>query len=667
MTRVEPLMGQNFIEYASYVIVDRAIPDIRDGLKPVQRRILTTLFRMDDGKFHKVASVIGETMKLHPHGDASIGDALVVLANKELFIEKQGNFGNIITGHAAAAPRYIECRLTDLAKETLFRKALTEYRPSYDGRNDEPVVLPAKIPVILMVGAEGIAVGMSTRILPHNLAELLAAQIAILENRPIEIFPDFPSGGIADVSEYDDGLGKVKVRARIAKKDDKTVVIREIPFGTTTESLIASIESAAQKGKVKIASIDDFTTDSVEIEVGLSRGVYADEVVPQLYAHTDCEVSVSANMVMIKERAPVELGVSEVLCYLTDRLRELLRAELEHELAGLEDRKHWLDLERIFIENRIYKRIEEARTEEAVHSEIRTGLEPFLAELARPVSDEDLERLLGIPIRRISRFDIEKQRRDVATTVAAIKQVRAKLRKITATTIDYLRYLLDKYGPRFPRRTEIRAFEAVDVRAVARHNLKLSYDPDTGFFGTDVKGSRFELQVSEYDKILLISRDGSYRVIAPEDKVLIPDKVIWAGVLDPDAGRRFTVVYRFGDRSTYGKRVHIRGFIRDKEYELIKDCKGRIDLLVEGDADGILQLDFVPRKRQRVLEATFDLAELEETGITARGKRLAPKPVARIRRLRRSTTDSAPDSDPEAEQPDDPDDDQPRLFDETDS
>ena len=665
MTRVEPLMGQNFIEYASYVIVDRAIPDVRDGLKPVQRRILATLFQMEDGKFHKVANVIGETMKLHPHGDASIGDALVVLANKDLFIEKQGNFGNIITGHAAAAPRYIECRLTDLAKETMFRKALTEYRPSYDGRNDEPVVLPAKLPVILAVGAEGIAVGMSTRILPHNLGELLEAQIAILENRPIEIYPDFPTGGIVDVSEYDDGLGKVKVRARIEAKDDKTIVVREIPFGTTTESLIASIESAAQKGKVKIGSIDDFTTDAVEIEIGLPRAVYADEVIPQLYAHTDCEVSISTNMVMIKDRAPVELGVSEVLCFLTDRLRELLRAELEHELAGLEDRKHWLDLERIFIENRIYKRIEEATTEEAVHSEIRAGLAPFLGELARPVTDDDLERLLSIPIRRISRFDIDKQRRDVEATIAAIKQVRAKLRRLTATTIEYLRYLLDKYGPRYPRRTEIRAFEAVDVRAVARQNIKLSYDADTGFFGSDVKGGKFELQVSEYDRILLISRDGSYRVIGPEEKVLIPDKVIWAGVLDPDEGRRFTLVYRLDDRSAWGKKVHIRSFIRDKEYELIKGRKGRLDILSEGDLEGVLQLDFVPRKRQRVLEATFDLSELEETGITARGKRLAPKPVARIRRLRRSSTDggSGSDSEPDSDQPVETDDDQPRLFD----
>jgi topoisomerase-4 subunit A len=330
MTRIAPLMGQNFIEYASYVIVDRAIPDIRDGLKPVQRRILATLSKMDDGKFHKVANVIGDTMKLHPHGDASIGDALVVLANKDYFIEKQGNFGNPITGHSSAAARYIECRLTDLAKETLFRKALTEFRPSYDGRNEEPVALPAKLPVLLLLGAEGIAVGMSTRILPHNFCELLDAQIKILKNEPFEIYPDFPSGGIIDASEYEDGVGKLKVRARLEKRDKKTIVIREIAFGTTTESLIASIESAAQKGKVKIGTINDFTTDEVEIEVELPRGVYADEVIPQLYAHTDCEVSLTSNMVMIKDRRPVEMGVSEVLCYLTDQLRGLIKAELQH-------------------------------------------------------------------------------------------------------------------------------------------------------------------------------------------------------------------------------------------------------------------------------------------------------------------------------------------------
>jgi topoisomerase-4 subunit A len=626
-------MADNFLQYASYVIVDRAIPDIRDGLKPVQRRILTTLSRMDDGKFHKVANIIGDTMKLHPHGDASIGDALVTLANKEYFIEKQGNFGNILTGHPAAAPRYIECRLTDLAKETLFRKALTRYRPSYDGRTEEPESLPAKLPVILLLGAEGIAVGMSTRILPHNFGELLEAQIKVLKNEPMELFPDFRTGGVVDVSEYDDGNGRVRVRARIEKKDSKTVTIREIPYGTTTESVIASMEAAAQKGKVKIGAINDFTTEAVEIEVGLARGVYADEVIPQLYAHTDCEVSVSCNMVMIKDRQPVEMSVSEVLCSLTDQLRGLIKAELELERDLLLDKKHWLDLERIFIENRIYKRIEEAETEEQVHSEVREGLAPHLKELKREVTDDDIARLLGIPIRRISRFDIEKNRKDIDTTVKALKQVRGKLRKLTPTTIAYLEHLIETYGPRFPRRSEISTFETVDVRAVSRHNLRVSYDAKTGFFGTAVKGDRHQLDVSEYDKILLVSRDGSYRITGPEDKVLIP-KVIYCKVFDPEEGVQFTVVYRTKDKIVYGKKIHIKAFIRDREYELIKGRDGRVDLLIEGGCNDAVHLDFVPRKRQRVHEADFDLGELEPTGVGARGRRLAPKPVARIKRIR---------------------------------
>ena len=658
MTRLAPLMGRNFIEYASYVIVDRAIPDIRDGLKPVQRRILATLSRMDDGNFHKVANVIGDTMKLHPHGDASIGDALVALANKEYFIERQGNFGNVVTGHPPAAARYIECRLTDLAKETLFRKAITEYRPSYDGRSSEPVTLPAKLPVVLLLGAEGIAVGMSTRILPHNFVELLRAQIAILSNQPMELYPDFPTGGIADVSEYNDGQGKVKVRARIETKDAKTVVIREIPFGTTTESLIASIEAAAQKGKVKIAAIDDFTTESVEIEVGLARGVYAEEVIPQLYAHTDCEVSLSCNLVLIKDRRPVEMGVTDVLCFLTDQLRETIRAELELELRQLGDKKHWLDLERLFIEHRVYKRIEEATTEEEVRSEVRLGLEPHLGELDRELSDDDIDRLLAIPIRRISRFDIDKNRRDLQTTVKAIKGVRGKLRKLTATTVAYLEHLIETYGARYPRRTEIASFETVDVRAVSRQNLRVAYDPATGFFGTDVKGDRFQLAVSEYDKILIVTKDGVFRIIAPEEKVLIPGKVIYCDVFDPEQGAFFTVVYRDAGRIAFAKKVHIKSFIRDREYELIKDRKGRIDLLVEGDCTDALQLDFVPKKRQRVHEATFDLTEVEPTSVTARGRRLAPKPVARIRRLRQSAAAEVDAGDEEGPE----DDDQPRLF-----
>ncbi|HSL17479.1 MAG TPA: DNA topoisomerase IV subunit A [Methylomirabilota bacterium] len=659
MTRVTSLMSQNFIEYASYVIVDRAIPDLADGLKPVQRRILATLDKMDDGKFHKVANVIGDTMKLHPHGDASIGEALVVLANKDYFIERQGNFGNPVTGHAAAAPRYIECRLTDLARETLFNKALTVVRPSYDGRNTEPVALPAKLPVLLLLGAEGIAVGMSTRILPHNFTELLEAQVRILRNEPMELVPDFPTGGLLDVSEYDDGLGKVRVRARIESKDPKTIVIREIPPTTTTEGLIASMEAAALKGKVKIGTIDDFTTDRVEIEVGLPRGVYADEVIPQLYAHTDCEASITCNMVMIKDRRPVEIGVSEVLCFLTDRLRGIIRAELELELGQLADKKHWLDLERIFIENRIYKRIEDATTAEQVVAEVRTGLEPFTPELEREVTDDDIERLLKIPIRRISQYDIDKNRLDIEATVKAIKAARAKLRRLTETTIEWLEDLIARYGDRWPRRSEITTFEAVDVRAVARQNLRVAYDPDTGFFGTAVKGDRFQLNVSEYDKILLVSRNGSYRVVAPEEKILVPDPVIWAGVLDPEEGRVFTVVYRNSDRTAWGKKVHIRAFIKDREYQLIKDPKGRIDLLLEGSSDDLVHMDFVPAKRQRVHEADFDLAELELKGVSALGRRLAPKPVGRIRKMKRGDTPL-----PEAATADEAreDDDQPGLF-----
>ena len=634
MTRIAPLMGKNFIEYASYVIVDRAIPDIRDGLKPVQRRILATLAKMDDGKFHKVANVIGDTMKLHPHGDASIGDALVVLANKDYFIEKQGNFGNPITGHAPAAARYIECRLTDLAKETLFRKALTEYRPSYDGRNEEPVALPAKLPVLLMLGAEGIAVGMSTRILPYNLPELLQAQIKILQNEPFEIFPDFPTGGIVDVTDYDDGHGKVKVRARLEKRDEKTVVVREIAFGTTTESLIASIESAAQKGKVKIGAINDFTTDRVEIEIELSRGVYANEVIPQLYAHTDCEVSLTSNMVMIKDRRPVEMGVSEVLCFLTDQLRELIKAELQHELGQLTDRKHWLDLERIFIENRVYKRIEKAKTAKTVVSAVRKGLGPFVEQLDREITDDDIDGLLKIPIRRISQYDIDKNRTDLETTVKAIKGVRGKLRKLTPTTIAYLEHLLKTYGDRHPRRSEIGSFEAVDVRAVARQNIKVAYDPESGFFGSDVKGSKYQFTVSEYDRILIVSRDGSFRIVGPEQKVLVPDKAIHAEVFDQEQGAGFTVVYRDKDKIAWGKKIHIRAFIRDREYELIKGKSGRVDYLIPGNCNDTIHIDYAPMKRQRVHEAEFDLSILEQTGVTARGRRLAPKPASKVRRIK---------------------------------
>ena len=634
MANLEPLMRQNFLDYASYVIVDRAIPDLRDGLKPVQRRILATLKAMDDGKFHKVANVVGETMKLHPHGDASIGDALVVLANKEFFIERQGNFGSPITGHAAAAPRYIECRLTPLAREALYSEDITERIPSYDGRQEEPVVLPAKLPVVLMLGTEGIAVGLATRILPHNLAELLEAQIKHLQKKPFKLAPDFPQGGLIDVSEYDDGRGKVKVRARLEAPDDKSIVVREIPFGTTTESLIASIEAAAQKGKIKLASIQDLTTDRVEIQIDLPRGVHAEEAIPQLYAWTDCEVSIQSSLTVIRDRHPVELTVREVVEDCTARLKALLRAELEHELNRLEGRRHYLTLERIFIENRVYKRIESAKTTEAVTKAVYEGMAPFEKQFLRPMADPDVERLLDLKIRRISAYDIAKNRDEVEAIARDIAAIQKKLGNMVKTTVAWLEDILDRYGKHHPRRSEISRFEAVDKRSVARENLKLSYDAASGFFGSAVRGDAFPLTVSEFARILVVSSDGSYRIVEPPEKLLVPGKALWISVFDEEHGQPFVCVYRDKDKTCYGKRIHLKGYIKGKEYSLIPDGEGTLDLLTAEERPGPVKLIYTPAKYQRVTESEFDLSTLELTGTGARGTRLAPKPVRSVKRLK---------------------------------
>ncbi len=654
MAQLDSLMRDNFLEYSSYVVLDRAIPDIRDGLKPVQRRILHTLFTMNDGRFHKVANVIGEAMKLHPHGDASIGDALVVLANKEFFIERQGNFGNLHTGHPAAAARYIECRLTDLALETLFHKPLTEFVPSYDGRTEEPVFLPAKLPVVLMLGTEGIAVGMSTKILPHNLVELWEAQIAVLEGKNVELFPDFQQGGLMDVDAYEDGRGKVELRARVNVRDKKKVVITEIPFGTTTESIIASIESAVQKGRVKIASIDDFTTGSVEIELTLARGVTAKELIPQLYAYTDCSVSISSNLTVIRDRRPEQLTVTEIITALTARLKEQLKAELEYDREQFVDRKHWLTLEQIFVEKRVYKRIEEADTLDAVRAEVMQGMAKYKKLFVRPMVDEDVTRLLEIRIRRISAYDIEKNRKDIEEIDKGIKAIDAKLRNMKKTTIAFVRALVEKYGERFPRRTEVTRIKAVDKKAVARQNIKLSYDAASGFFGSEVRGDACKLTVSEFDLILGISSDGSYRVMPPPGKVLFTGKLIYCEPFDPDEGVEFTVVYRDKQKIAFGKKIKIERFIRNREYQLIKDKAGRIDLLLPAGETGSVDLAFVPAKRQRVKKASYDLSTLQPTSPTARGARLAAKPVSRIKfekseakpaRARKSTAKKKPPAD----------------------
>ncbi len=634
MGQLKPLMEKNFLEYASYVIMDRAIPELRDGCKPVQRRILHTLFEMHDGKFHKVANVIGECMKLHPHGDASIGDALVVLANKEYFIEKQGNFGNILTGHEAAASRYTECRLTPLAIETLFNRALTEYAPSYDGRRQEPVHLPAKVPVLLMLGAEGIAVGMSTTILPHNFVELLEAQIAILRDGSIELFPDFPQGGLVDVSEYDDGRGKIRVRAKIEKVSGaQKLVIREVPYSTTTASLIASIESAVQKGKVSVSTINDFTTEKVEIELHLSRGASAETVIDQLYAHTDCEISINSNIVVIRGDRPVEVSVSEYLKEFTGLLKKQIKAELEHELASLENRRHWLTLEQIFIENRVYKAIEKAATEESVRKHVYEGMRPFKKLFVRPMTDEDVARLLDLKIRRISAYDIKKNRGEITDIVAAIRQCNAKLRNLTKTTVSWLSSLVEKYGQRYSRRTAIETFHTVDKLAVAKANIRLSYDRDASFFGSNVRGSEFVMNVTEYDRILTVTADGTYRITAPPDKLWMPGALLYAAVFDSKKGVGLTLIYRDANKVAWGKKVHIERFITNKVYSLVKEGSLGIEHLSDKKAPGSVKLNMIPFKRQKVKAVSVNLSSLAPCGLAARGARLSAKPVQNVEQI----------------------------------
>jgi len=630
MASIQPLMERNFLEYASYVIVDRAIPDLRDGMKPVQRRILATLHAMDDGRFHKVANVIGETMKLHPHGEASISDALVVLANKEYFIEKQGNFGNLVTGHPAAAPRYIECRLTDLARETLFHKKLTATRPSYDGRRQEPVVLPVKVPVVLMIGTEGIAVGMATRILPHNFCELLRGQVAILRGGKATLHPDFLQGGLMDASEYEDGMGRVRVRARLEiARDKKTITIREIPYSTTTESVIQSIEAAAQKGKLKVASIEDRTGEKVEIVLNLTRGTYADEVEPQLYAYTQCEVSIAPSPIVIDGDRPVEMPVSAMLERLTKQLREQVRAELELDLSELEDRRHFLTLEQLFIEQRVYQRIEKAKTADAVRKAVWDGMHEHRKLFVRPMVEEDVDRLLEIRIRRISAYDIERNRRDIAEVLASIKECQRKLRRLTDTAVAYLEGLLEKYGERWPRRTRVVSFEAVSKREVALQNLRLAYDPDSGFFGSAVRGAKFQLQVSEFDKILVVDAEGVYRITAPQEKLFVGKGVHVIERFDEEKGAVLTVLYRDEERYAWAKKVQIKGFIRDKAYRLVKEGS-RVDRVILGESQRVVHLRYAPHKRQRLKEDVFDLRGLEVSGLSARGKRMGSKPVAGV-------------------------------------
>jgi topoisomerase-4 subunit A len=485
-----------------------------------------------------------------------------------------------------------------------------------------------------MLGAEGIAVGMATRVLPHNLPELLRAQVACLRKKPFTLYPDFPHGGRMDVSEYDDGRGRVRVRARLKASGPKEIVITEIPFSTTTEGLVASIEAAAQKGKLKVSSIQDFTTEKVEIRLTLPRGVRAADTIPQLYAYSDCEVSISSSITLIHERRPVEMTVTEVLEASTAFLKKQIQAELEHEITQLEDRRHWLTLEQIFIENRVYKRIEKARTDEAVRAEVWEGMQEHALFFVRPMTEEDVGRLLEIRIRRISAYDIARFKKQIDDIVRAVKQARTRLRNLTKTTVAYLEDLLKRHEANWPRRTEITTFESVDKKAVARQTIRVAYDPESGFFGAAVKGGEKAFTLSEYDRVLIVSDDGTYRILEPVDKFLVPGKALYCRPFDPDKGAHFTVVYRDREKLAFGKRVHIHKFIKGREYRLIKDRGGKVALLLQDEHPGAVHLSYVKKPRQRVHESTFDLESLEPTSPSARGARLAPKPVARIKRIR---------------------------------
>ncbi|WP_010258360.1 DNA topoisomerase IV subunit A [Treponema primitia] len=636
MAYVKNLFDRNFLEYASYVIKDRAIPDLEDGLKPVQRRIIHTLFEMDDGKYHKVANVVGACMKYHPHGDASIGSALVVLANKDFFIDRQGNFGNIYTGDEASAARYIECRITSLAKDIFYNPKLTPWVDSYDGRNREPVAYPAKIPVVLVMGAEGIAVGMSTKILPHNIIEVLEAEKACLSGKSFQLFPDFPTGGLVDVSDYKDGNGRVLVRAKLDTSDPKRIVIRELPFGSTTESLINSVETAAKAGRIKIQSINDFTTENVEIEVKLARGVYSEETVNALFAFTECEQSISVNLLVIKDNYPVVTTVTAIIKSHAKQLVKVLTQELELEKKELQDKLHLRTLERIFIEERIYKGIEKMKTAEGVQKAVVDGFKPFLKEIgSRGVSPEDVEHLLRIPIRRISLYDINKARAEMAEIQARIKEINHHLKNITAYALSFLDSIIAKVKAnedlgKGARKTELIKFDKVDVKEVVKKDLELKYDRETGYLGTTVSGE-IAAEVSPFDRILTLRNNGAWSVTDLPEKTFIGPKAWWISVAEKEllAATVFTVIYKEAESGhPFIKRCVIEGWIMNKDYSLVPE--GAVVLHIDTRQKFMFTLHYTPKPRLKVLTENFKAHNYAVRGLKAGGIRLSSKAVKKI-------------------------------------
>ena len=626
---LKQLVDFNFLQYASYVICDRAIPALEDGLKPVQRRILHALKEKDDGRFIKVANIVGHTMQYHPHGDASIADALVTLTNKRYLIEGQGNYGNIYTGDRAAASRYIECRLTPLARNEIFNKELTDWIPSYDGRNKEPVTLPSKLPLMLMLGAEGIAVGLSTSILPHNFIELLEAQIDILREKKrtpaeLNLLPDFQTGGLMDVSEYNKGNGKVKLRAKIEMRKNNRLVITEVPHGTNTDSLTSSIEDAVKKKKVPVRAIDDFTAEKVEIELTLSPGASQEHAIQALYAFTKCETSVSSRLICLRNNRPVEMTVDEVLRENVRQLRAILEGELNLRKSKLLDDFHNKTLVQIFVENRIYKKIEQCKTYEAVFKAIYKGLEPFKKQLKRKIIDDDIEMLLGVRIKRISLFDIEKNRKDIDDILAELAEVEKDLKALNGYTIRYLKRLIKEYKAQYPRCTESTSFKEVEVRELTATELQIKRDKN-GYIGTSVKGETI-LECSSLDKLLVVWTNGQYKVLPPPEKLFVDDSLERCEIFNRD--KQLTAVYT-DSRITYMKRFKIGGAIMNREYFITLGEKSKLQLLVDGTPEAVY-VKYHKAKGQRIHQQRFNPADIAVKGVKSRGNRMTTKGIKYI-------------------------------------
>jgi topoisomerase-4 subunit A len=626
-----------FLDYASYVILERAVPHLDDGLKPVQRRILHSMKRMDDGRYNKVANIIGHTMQFHPHGDASIGDALVQLGQKELLVDMQGNWGNLLTGDGAAAPRYIESRLSKFALEVVFNHKTTEWKLSYDGRNKEPVTLPVKFPLLLAQGGEGIAVGLASKILPHNFNELIDASIAYLEGKEFVIYPDFPTGGMIDVSKYNDGQrgGVIKVRAKIEKVDKKELKITEIPFGKTTISLIESIIKANEKGKIKIRKIDDNTSSNVEIVVHLLPGVSPDMTIDALYALTDCECSISPNTCVIVDDKPSFMGVSAILKHSADRTVELLKSELEIRLGELNEDWHMSSLEKIFIEERIYRDIEESETWEAVIEAIDKGLDPFKKLLYRQVTREDIIQLTEIKIKRISKFDVKKADEHIKGIETEIEEVKNHLKNIIPFTINYFRQIKKKYGKGRERKTELRSFDTIEATKVVANNAKLYVNFKEGFIGTGLKKDEFICDCSDIDDVIIIRKDGVYLITKVADKVFVGNDILYAQIfLKNDERTIYNIVYQDGkDGPLLAKRCAISGLTRDKEYNLTRGKQGSkivyLSVNPNGEAE-VINVHHKPKARLKKLVFEFDFGQMNIKGKSSMGNILTKNAVQKI-------------------------------------